>query len=98
MKKILIAQEIDFADSELRNIEMLINQDVVIYIDAWNAKTIKMFFSEFIYFKFNGGFQISDSYEIINSPLLKNTLALRSEILEKAEYRHFEIESLYDSR
>ena len=90
------APGIDFADSELRSFTMAENNNLIIYIDSWDERIIKLSFSNTLSFIYTGGFQITDIYEIMDSPSLNERIIdYYGKIPDENRYRLFQIENLY---
>lgn len=71
-----IPTKIDFADSEYRSCKAN-GTEFIIYLDSWDAKTLKLKFFQPIKIIFNGGETVDDLYE------------KGEEILVKSEYMLF---------
>ena len=94
MNKKEVDPRIDFADSDFRSFAMDEHNNLVIYIDSWEEKLIKIIFSKVIYFMYSGGFQITGVYETINSTLNKVIGEYYETYPEKHPYKLFQIENL----
>lgn len=73
MSSIILFPEIDFADSRFRSIESS-DKTLTVYLESWDAKTIKVTFLQPIRFSFKRGDISSDIYEVSDSEFLQEAL------------------------
>lgn len=70
--------------------------DLTIYVDSWDDRTLIVSFSNVIHFMYSGGFQITQLYEIIDQTILEEKLQDSKDInLNEKKFRLFCIENLY---
>ena len=71
----VIDYEIGFADSEILSYSHQ-NNNLVIYLKAWNEKILKFEFFDYLLFLILNSWNISDICELDNSPLIERALRI----------------------
>ncbi|WP_068471242.1 hypothetical protein [Candidatus Protochlamydia phocaeensis] len=74
MNKKIIAENIDFADSEYKSFHMSEEAVLTVYLKSWDAKLLIITFTHVIQFSYQLGSDPSNLFEIEDSPVLKSIL------------------------
>jgi hypothetical protein len=98
VNKRIAALGIDFADSEFKNFE-LINNKLIVYLESWDAKTLKINFLNPIQFSYKLGYHILNIYEVLgNSQFLEEAIIRKyREKVFNHPYKLFQIDDMNDS-
>ncbi len=97
MQKKSIQQNIDFADSSFEYFKMDCNHDLVVYLNSWDAKLIRLTFKNPIQFCYAPGDFPANIYEIDESNLLEKALSdYYEKIPENTPFKLFQIEDIDD--
>jgi hypothetical protein len=98
MNKKLAAPTIDFADSDYKSFQMLEDDKLIISMNSWQEKPLKIIFKDVIQFCYRLGFVPKDLYEILESTsFLREPLERRyKEIPINHPYKLFQLEDIND--
>lgn len=93
----VVAPDIDFADSSYRSCKTT-NSDLIVYINSWDDKILKITFSNAIQFIYRGGSFIAGIYERINETafLLEALSSYYEKIPKDLQFKVFVIIDIED--
>jgi hypothetical protein len=97
MNKILAAEHIDFADSEYKSFHMSEDDILTLYLKSWDAKSLKIVFSQVIQFLYKLGDLSKDLYQSSNESAFLNA-ALSEKYIKiplNHPYKLFELEDIH---
>ncbi|WP_068468620.1 hypothetical protein [Candidatus Protochlamydia phocaeensis] len=78
MNKKIIAEHIDFADSEYRSLYMSEDATLTVYLKSWDAKILKIIFSNTIQFSYKLESVTKQLYELPNGSSFLNEALLQA--------------------
>jgi hypothetical protein len=98
MKHKLAISDIDFADSELKSFEMTEENNLVVYINSWDERVIKIIFSNMIQFSYKLESQVSQIYEVLDiTPFFDEALSKNYETVPiDHPFKHYQIWDIDD--
>jgi hypothetical protein len=96
MEKKEISLHIDFKDSSFRSCEIK-DDKLIIYLNSWNDKTLKLVFLELVQVIYKSGDFIEGVYEKLNKTELDEILQRYcGKTPEQHEFKIFQILDIYD--
>ncbi len=97
MEKKRMGIGIDFADSEYRSFQMSEDASLTIYLNSWDAKTLRIVFSHVIQFSYKLASDPQSLYELVNHPFLNESLMeIYGRIPPNDKFKFFQFEDIDD--
>ena len=98
MKKEHVAPEVNFLDAKLISFTMDENNDLIVLLETFDDKKIKIIFLDVNYFAYKGGNRVANFYEVFDSPILNKKIAIRKQKgLSECVFKYLQIENLNNS-